>query len=64
MPPEGLGLTSPRRSWETREESAAARSQEQPLEPNLARQSLVPEQILVLQVWGRGSEPLAPIGPR
>lgn len=64
MPPEGLGLTSPGRSWETREESAAARSQEQPLEPNLARQSLVPEQILVLQVWGRGSEPLAPIGPR
>ena len=40
---------SPTRSWETGEESAAARSQEQLLEPDLAQQSLVPKQILILR---------------
>ena len=61
--PERLGLMSPTRSWETGEESAAARSQEQLLEPDLAQQSLVPKQILILRAWGKGSGPVAPIAP-
>lgn len=62
--PERLGLTSPTRSWEAEEESAVAPSQEQPLEPDLAQQSLVPKQILILRAWGWGLEPMAPITPQ
>lgn len=62
--PERLGLTSPTRSWETEEESAVAPSQEQPLEPDLAQQSLVPKQILILRAWWWGLEPMAPITPQ